>query len=231
MRVNVFYKLKYSLCLMLLCVLCLASCSKSEYMNAIPANSTALLSLDASKMNPNKAENFLKYILHLSGDVAECGIDFKEKLFIFETVDGNFGLCARVNDSDNLRDFIDNMSKSGYCTKTNKRGDNYFSDIKESWALGFSDDAMLVMGPVPASALPDTHRLIAKYLKQDEERGIKSSPLYAKLDSIEASVALVAQVNALPDKFAAPLSLGIPKTQILRMYMWQQRLMKKMALR
>lgn len=211
MKVNAFYKLRYSLCAMLLCALCLASCSKSEYVNAIPANSTALLALDAGKMNQDKAENFLKSFLHLSGNMAECGIDFKEKLFVFETVDGNLGLCARVNDCGDLRDFIDNMSKSGCCTKTKKRGDNYFSDINDSWALGFSDGAMLVMGPVPASALPETHRLIAKCLKQDEERGVKSSPLYAKLDSVDASVALVVQVNALPDKFAAPLSLGVPK--------------------
>ena len=204
-------KKKTLLFAMLLCVLCLASCSRQEYVNAIPANSTALMAFDAGRINPMEMEKALKAVLHFDGDMADCGIDFKEKMFVFETIDGNLGLCARVDDAADLRDFINKMSKTGCCTQVTKRSGCSFSDVGGSWALGFSDDALLIMGPVPAASLPEAHRSIAKYLKQDEDMSIKSSPIYAKLDSLDGPVSAVAQLKSLPDKFSAPLSIGVPK--------------------
>lgn len=195
----------------LLFVLCLTSCSKSEYVNSIPLSCTAVVALDASKMNQEQAEQTLKTILNIKGNFTDCGIDFDEKMFIFETVDGNFGLCAKVDDAGDLRDFINEMSKNGSCTEIKKQNGASFSDIGGSWALGFSDDALLIIGPVPAVSIAETHRSISKYLKQDESMSIKASPLYAKLDSMQGAVSFVAQLQALPEKFCAPLSLEVPK--------------------
>ena len=52
---------------------------------------------------------------------------------------------------------------------------------------------------------------MVKYLKADEEQGIQSSRLYESLDSICSPMAMVAQAQALPEKFIAPFTLGAPK--------------------
>ena len=74
------------------------SCSGSDYINTIPASSSALISIDMQKMaesNPQASKTgVLKSLLHVD-DVAECGIDVSEKMYLFETADGNLGLCAK----------------------------------------------------------------------------------------------------------------------------------------
>ena len=57
----------------------------------------------------------------------------------------------------------------------------------------------------------ETKRQIVKLLNQDEEHGIKNSPMFEKMESIEGAVAVVAQASALPEKLAAPFTLGAPK--------------------
>ncbi len=39
----------------------------------------------------------------------------------------------------------------------------------------------------------------------------KSSRLFAQIDSIDSPIAMVAQVQALPEKFVAPFTLVLPK--------------------
>lgn len=67
------------------------------------------------------------------------------------------------------------------------------------------------MGPVVAEAQAEMQRQMVRYLNADEDAGIKSSKLFAQLDSIDSPMAMVAQAVALPEKFVAPFTLGAPK--------------------
>ncbi len=188
----------------------LTSCSGDDYINAIPANSTALLSFDASALGGKpKAEN-IKRLLGVK-DVEDCGIDFSNKVYVFETVDGNIGLVAKVDDDDNLNDWLNGLSSKGLCTKTEEKGDNRFAVLKNSWVVGFSSDALLIMGPVLPAQQAEAKQQILRYFNQDEDNGIKTSPLFERLDSIDSAVALVARADALPEQFAMPFTLGAPK--------------------
>lgn len=68
-----------------LLVVVLSSCSGSDYLNAIPKKSTALISVDlqqmASDKNAEDKAGMLKSLLHVD-DVDKCGIDISEN-FIF----------------------------------------------------------------------------------------------------------------------------------------------------
>ena len=76
--------------LVMMCLACLvgmlASCSGSDYLNAIPKKSTALISVDlqqmASDKNAEDKAGMLKSLLHVD-DVDKCGIDISEKLYLF----------------------------------------------------------------------------------------------------------------------------------------------------
>lgn len=191
------------------------SCSGSDYINAIPANSSAIISIDMPKMaetnHMDDKAGVLKSLLHVD-DVSDCGIDVEEKLYLFESADGNLGLCAKVHDEGDLEDWLNKLATNQHtCTPVTERKGYHFSVLKNNWLIGFSDKALLVMGPVVADAQAELQRQMVRYLKADEEQGIKSSPMYDRLDTIASPMAMVAQAQALPEKFVAPFTLGAPK--------------------
>lgn len=201
---------------MLLGLLVLNSCSDSDYINAIPASSTALISMDMQKMAGSVGKmtykvDVLKSLLHVD-DVSDCGIDLSHKLYLFETADGNLGLCAKVSDEGVLEDWLNKLSKEQQaCTSVTERRGFHFSLIGKSWVVGFSDKALLVMGPVVADAQAEMQRQMVRYLRAEEEQGVKASPMFERLESITSPIAMVAQAQALPEKFIAPFTLGAPK--------------------
>ena len=67
------------------------------------------------------------------------------------------------------------------------------------------------MGPVVADAQAQLQQQMVKYLKADEEHGITASPMFDRLSGISSPMAMVAQAQALPEKFVAPFTLGAPK--------------------
>lgn len=190
----------------------LCSCSSDDYVNAIPDGSTALISIDLTKMSASEAgsTNFLQEVLHVD-DVKDCGIDVKSKLYLFESAEGNLGLCAKVSDEGDLKQWIEKLSKQAIAQKPTERKGYAFSVLKDSWMVGFSSKSLLVMGPVVGAAQAQMQLQMARYLGADDDRGIKNSPLYAKIDSISSGVALVAQAQALPEKMVAPFTIGAPK--------------------
>lgn len=201
-----------SLFLAAICGFLLSSCSDNDYVNAIPDGSTALISIDMTKMADvaHGHENLIKNLLQID-DVKDCGIDVTSKMYLFESADGNLGLCAKVSDKDDLNNWIDKLSKKAVAQKPIERKGFTFSVLNNSWVVGFSDKVLLIMGPAVGAAQAQMQLQMTKYLKADEEQGIKNSPIYDKVDSIGGSMALVAQAQALPEKMVAPFTIGAPK--------------------
>lgn len=195
---------------LLFCIVALTSCNNSDYLNSIPSSATALIKFDTSAISGDKASGLLKKMLPVE-NVASCGLDISSKVYAFETVDGNFGLCLKVSDSGKLKDTFDEIASKGKCSKPTEQGDLCLFDIDNAWKAGFSDHAMIVLGPVSAASLSDAGRRVARMLRQDEESSIVARPMFSKLDSIYSPVAMVAQVQALPEKFVAPFTIGVPK--------------------
>lgn len=196
-------------------VLLLASCSSDDYINAVPCNSIGVVSIDIARAaSQNKGDalqlRLLKSLLRLD-DASDCGIDMTSKLYIFVSAEGNLGLVAKVSNAGNLDSWLNKLAKSGQCTQTTKRAGCRFSTIKNSWVAGFNSTAVVVMGPVIASQEATMRQQIIKHIGQDEDNGLKASPLFDRLDSIDAPIAIVTQAAALPDKFAAPFTIGVPK--------------------
>lgn len=192
----------------------LSSCTGSDYLNAIPVKSTAVISIDMPKVaeQDHSADQaaMLKSLLHVD-DAAQCGLDVSERIFLFESQDGNLGLCAKVKDEGDVTDWLGSLVKQRLCTPVTERKGFHFAVLKSSWVLGYSDEAFLVMGPVVADAQAQLQQQMVKYLKADQDMGITSSPMFARLEQIDSPMAMVAQAQALPEKFVAPFTLGAPK--------------------
>lgn len=197
-----------------LMIVLMSACSDNDYLNAIPSKSTAVISIDMSRLNGQEQEqnqeHILKTMLHVD-DVSKCGLDVKEKVYLFETIDGNLGLCAKVADEGDVSNWLSQLSQQRISSTVTERKGFHFAVLKDSWLVGFSSKALLVMGPVVAEAQAEMQRQMVRYLNADEDAGIKSSKLFAQLDSIDSPMAMVAQAVALPEKFVAPFTLGAPK--------------------
>lgn len=195
------------------CICIYSSCSGDSYLNAIPANANALIAINARELgnaNEKDGREIMKSIFK-ADESENCGIDFASKLYIFETNDGNMGCCAKVDSKDELTKWLESLAGKGLCSKVTERRDLSFALLHNSWAIGFSSKAVVIMGPVLPAQQADAVRTLSKYLKQDEDDGVKSSPLFDKVDNINSAIAIVTQSDALPEKFAAPFTLGAPK--------------------
>lgn len=197
-------------------VLTLTSCS-SDYRNVIPANSIAVMSVDVQSMvsavqsTDGKRTELFKNIFQ-TDDISGCGVDFKERIYAFETPDGSLGMVACIADKGNVEKWLGSLANKGYCSELTKKKGYKFAVIKDNFVVGVSDNALLVMGPVVKAAQTKVQSQMIKYLDADDEDGITGTQLYDILSSLDGSMALVAQAQALPEKFLMPFSLGAPPT-------------------
>ncbi len=195
------------------CICINLSCSNDDYTNAIPANSKAIISIDAGEMEPTDGNDGKGMISALFKDcgIDESGLDLTSRIYLFETAEGNLGACMKVDDSDDLNTCFEKLKEKGICDKVIKKRDFNFTLLKGSWAIGYNDKAMLIQGPILPAQQADAIRAIGRWLKQEDDEGIKSSPLFEKLNSIGGSMTMVAQADALPEKLSIPFTIGQPK--------------------
>lgn len=183
----------------------MVSCSGSDYTNAIPDDSMMLMSMDPAKISGAKSPLILKTVLSLS-NLDDTGLDLSEKVYFFEDARGNLGLCAKVGSEGKLRETVEKAN-----LKVSEKHGYSFAALNSGWMLGFSENSALLMGPALPSQQQEFVRIMSRYLGQEEDDGIKGTPMFDKLDSIGAPMAMVAQAKALPEKFVAPFTIGAPK--------------------
>lgn len=195
--------------------LILTSCSGNDYLSVIPQGSQAVISFDlagmakSANLSDDSKASSLKSLLHID-DPDECGIDVSGNVYLFESPDGSLGLVAKVSDDDDMETYFNKLSDTGICQKVSEKKGFKWTVLKDSWVIGFSSKAMLVMGPTVGSAQEELKRTMATYLDADEDEGIKGTPMYDKLESMTGNVKMVASVVAFPDKIGIPFRLGAP---------------------
>ncbi len=184
----------------------LVSCSNDDYVNAIPSNSVALLSLDPTSLNESHSNAIMQYLFG-NKDISKCGINLRNKIYAFESIDGNVGLCLSLKSSNEFSDFLNALNGTNKCGPIKSKAGCMTTDINEHWAIAFSSDAALIMGPVTPASLNETQQQMSRLLQQDEEHGIKSTKMYERLDTMQHPISIIAKAKALPDKIVAPFTL------------------------
>ncbi|MCM1079877.1 MAG: DUF4836 family protein [Bacteroidales bacterium] len=184
------------------CITLLCSCNSGDYRNAIPYGCTAVMRIDATDNAVNEQLSALQTVLHVS-DPKESGMDFSEEIYLFESSDGNFGLCAKVSDEDIL---CDALKKDKAEQGPERQGCRFFV-LNGNIIVGCTSSAMLAIGPVMPAARGDMYNRMVGYLKQEEAK----SPMIDKLEGMKGGAVFVAQASALPDKLAGIFSIGMPK--------------------
>ena len=168
------------------------------------------MSVDVSKTSGVGSQALLKALLYASG-TDDCGIDLTRKMYLFETADGNLGLCAAVRDASHLGETLADLAQKGHSKTVVEVDGAHATVLNGTWVMAYSEEALLLTGPVVAADQRAMQGRLARYLSQEEERSAVATPMYQKLDSIDAPMALVAQVQTLPEQFVAPFLLGAPQ--------------------
>lgn len=189
----------------LLWVWVMTSCSNHDYLNAIPAESTMLLSLNTAKMTGAGSQTLLKAFLHAT-NMNNTGIDISKPVMLFEDAQGNLGICAKTEDEKQLATLLGKMG-----VEVKESQGFHFTALPNHWMVGYSDVSTLIMGPVLPAAQSEMKQLMTRYLKAKEDDGIVGTPMYDKLDSIDAPISMVCQAKALPEYLIAPFTLGAPQ--------------------
>lgn len=189
----------------LLWVWVMTSCSNHDYLNAIPAESTMLISLNTAKMTGAGSQTLLKAFLHAT-NMNNTGIDISKPVMLFEDAQGNLGICAKTEDEKQLATLLGKMG-----VEVKESQGFHFAALPNHWMVGYSDVSALIMGPVLPAAQSEMKQLMTRYLKAKEDDGIVGTPMYDKLDSINAPMSMVCQAKALPEYLIAPFTLGAPQ--------------------
>lgn len=197
--------------LAIICIAGFSSCASNSYTKAIPTNSTAIMAIDAESFCEEEKDlpQAITSLLNIS-DATKCGLDLSQKIYMFGTSDGNLGTCIKVSDSDDIEQWLNSLNGKGLCSKPTKKRDFTFALLKGSWEIGLSDEVFVMIGPILPAQQADAIRNIRRYLKQEDENSDKTSPLFERLNDIKGAITLVAQIDALPDKISAPLTLAQP---------------------
>lgn len=187
-------------------ILTLASCSGDDYMKAIPANSEAIASFDTEQMQQQIAST-LESALGIA-DIQSIGIDYGARLFAFQTKTGYYGLCAKMDDADKTEEFFKKQQTALKAQPLRKRSGFLLTSVQDKWVVGFSDDALLLLGPVAPKDIAVAQQQLVGFLKQ-EEISASNSRMLSTLDSIQSPLSLVARAQALPSGITAPFTLGV----------------------
>lgn len=209
MKMNEIKRL-FRLGVLLMVIAIMASCSKNDYKLIVPSNCTALMSVDLSQLSATGIGQKIGSLLMVD-NADNSGIDFKSKLYLFETTDGDMGVCASIDSKSDFTDMLESLAKKGNCTRITKRHDINYALLRNSWLVGFDDSRVVLIGPITPSQQTDAMQTVRKYFGQDEEHSMLVTRMYERLDAMESPVGLVCRVDALPEKIALPFLLGAPK--------------------
>lgn len=86
-------------------IMTFTACSGNDYLNAIPEESTLLISMNPTKLTGSGSPLILKSLLHIS-KLNDSGLDLSANVYFFEDAQANIGVCAKVDDSDKLSDLL-----------------------------------------------------------------------------------------------------------------------------
>lgn len=204
-------KTMYTVCMMIL--VGLTSCSKQDYTNSIPANSTALIAVNAADFVGEQSPFSSLLMPFVDNDKKELkGIDLTKDIYLFAAGDGQLGLCAPISNDNELHDFMKRLYNLGVITNHTEKDNKNFYTFNNQWVIGYNDNTMLIMGPVTgADAEMRLARRLEKLMDKDEAQSIKNTMLWQHLEEKNSHIRMVAQASTLPEQMAATVTIGAPK--------------------
>lgn len=192
----------------------LAGCTRSNYVDSVPANSKAVVSVNAMELIDDDSPVKTVLLPFVNKDKKSLkGIDLTKDMYAFETIDGLFGLSIFVNDRDALLDFFQRLQTIGVLSELEEGDDEIFAVAFEKWIAGYNEKRLLVMGPVVNSVTERENMKdrMRSMMNQKADEGLRNSDMWKYLDSVNAPMKMVAEASALPNELVSAFMIGAPR--------------------
>ena len=200
----------------------LAACSKqTEYTNVIPADATAVASIDlkslANKAGMNDKENEAakqKLLEALKSGMNAATFQQLEKVINNPGASGldpeaPIYIVAKVSNEDDLHASLDVMAKEQICQPVSE-ADGYSFTTLNGNLLAFNETTAIIISANRASQTEAAKETITKLMKQTADNSIAKSGAFQKIAKQKSDINFFASMSAIPSTYRSQISMGLP---------------------
>lgn len=216
-----------------LLVVFLAACSKkAEYVNVIPADATAVASIDlkslVNKAGMNDKENetakqklmealksgtsaaTFQQLEKVMNNPTTSGLDLEAPFYIFSSPQTESGaFVAKVSSKDDLRASLDVMAKEQICEPVNS-ADGYDFTTLNGMLLAYNETTAIIL-PIDGTSDTETAKeTVNKLMKQGADKSITKSGAFQKMEKQKNDINFFASMSAIPAAYRSQISIGLP---------------------
>ena len=211
----------------------LTACSKqSEYTNVIPADATAVASIDlkslANKAGMNDKENeaakqklleamksgmnaaTFQQLEKVINNPGASGLDPEAPIYIFSSPQISGGaFVAKVSNEDDLHASLDVMAKEQICQPISE-ADGYSFTTMNGGLLAFNNSTVLIVNVSGTTQTEKAKEAITNLLKQTTDNSIVKSGAFQKMEKQKSDINFLASMEAIPATYRNQISMGLP---------------------
>ena len=211
----------------------LAACSKqTEYTNVIPADATAVASIDlkslANKAGMNDKENeaakqklleamksgmnaaTFQQLEKVINNPGASGLDPEAPIYIFSSPQISGGaFVAKVSNEDDLHASLDVMAKEQICQPISE-ADGYSFTTMNGGLLAFNNSTVLIVNVSGTTQTEKAKEAITNLLKQTADNSIVKSGAFQKMEKQKSDINFLASMEAIPATYRNQISMGLP---------------------
>ena len=218
--------------LVLLMVVSLCSCNKTDYQNVIPANATLVAKVDVRNMAEksdvahSKMMDLLKtYImLVVNGkdekqakeyidDPMAMGFDFSMPVYLFMVGNEQAGLTMKVADEDAVKDFLMLLHKQRLASKPVEKHELMCGTLLDEIYYSYDGKTFLMLAALGESRASRLEQMAQQLMNQTEDDSFVSTDAFRRMeDENDKDVVLYSTLAALPNELSKEVAPFLPTT-------------------
>ncbi len=219
-----------SIVVMMLLALC--SCNKTEYQNVIPANATFVAKVDTKAIaekgdlaNSQAVELLKTYMaLVVNGkdlkraiayvdDPTAMGFDLSMPAYLFMVGNEHVGLTLKVADEDAVKDLLVLLHKQQLASKPQKKNDLMCGRLLDEISYSYNDNTFLLLARLGESGGLRVEQMAQQLMTIEEDDSFVSTDAFKRMENEEGKdVVLYSTLAALPQELSKEVSAFLPST-------------------
>ncbi len=223
---------RLSVFVLLMTVVCACSKQKTAYTDVIPANATAVVSInlksltDKAGLNDKESQALKQKMMDAlkSGmnaaafeqmgkilkDPSESGLDVKAPIYMFTSPDQPYTLVAKVDNKNKLQETLEFAVKE-QLSQPIAQADGFNYAVIMNTMLAFNETTAVVTEVWGNSQVETVKAAIAGLMKQTAETSIAKSDGFQKMQNRKGDINFFVSMESIPAMYARQISMGLPK--------------------
>ena len=207
-----------------------SSCSKNDHLAVIPSNAPLVLSIDVASLTKksdlmntsiggqldallplvfsDEAERQMKEYMQ---SPEEMGIDFREPIYIFRTLNGCLGITMKLHDKGDFEDFLSVFIKQNLASKAVERDKVKIGSFLDYAEYGYKGKTLLFVVPLGDGGSSVAKQTLSQLFNLQKDDSFVNTECFQKLSKLNGrDVSGYANMAALPQDFAIRVKSLIP---------------------